>query len=855
MHDFEIDSNELQGSLLTLEFGPKGQVTHMWVTDPELPDEGEDFQFILPPMAFGDEYAEDYYPGSVLIAVRHRPDEPWIFDRVRSAATGDHADDLQKVQFQYEFTRVPDLRVTGTFFEQPGAMPVVIWSLTLENLSGRNMEIGDLALPFAFHNLLDGGGSSDAPRNVYRNRVYIHKAIGGSASFLMVQRISGEPPGLLVYPGEETVWERFASVPSSAQAPHAWEGIPMVFLCSAASAERDGSFAWTGRPNSILLEPGDSRTFQTRFAPVDQRAAQDLPEYLEFLNQPSVRLLPSAVAPYPVGIAIEVSGTPIHHFENDQQVRIESEDVDENGGFAFVRPQSSGPLRMSFVDDRGRAGSAQLMFLDPIETTMDRRAEWLVAHQYFESPGHSMDGAFLPASNGRFDIPLDPEWLLTDYAVYCGLGESLFLAEKNVVRPNRRQIELLDKNVRSFILENLQNPGTCAVGCEFQSANSVATDYGDPEMYIRVALLYLSLARIQQSTGLLSREVHEWINLAARTVIAMFRFADRNRIEQSGLLLFSELRQLRDAPEELHDGAVGEALALIDERYANLARLEFDFRDGRDWSSEPFEDLFEAAVATKNRTMKERIVRCAIAAKGVAPCWWWFGVDKALFEGVNPHPKLIDNAELCLTPPTVANSALLLRLLTQDMRFVPKHVLRAAYGGLLAAWTLVGPEGQSAAGFCPDTSSEMAGFLPITGDTGATLYLYLRNAASYLLRGQVGEALPLGCVYDADAESYTLNPWDGVGQRVVVGLTGVRVSTTFGSIEQIVIDRRKRWARLFLANLSDVEGVADIVVEGLWGSHYEVDGEPMSFPQGPLRFARRMRGQVRGEVMVSVRHE
>ena len=38
---------DLTGSLISMEFGPGGRIVQLWASDPSLPEEGEEFQFIL----------------------------------------------------------------------------------------------------------------------------------------------------------------------------------------------------------------------------------------------------------------------------------------------------------------------------------------------------------------------------------------------------------------------------------------------------------------------------------------------------------------------------------------------------------------------------------------------------------------------------------------------------------------------------------------------------------------------------------------------------------------------------------------------------------------------------------------
>ena len=79
MDSFESERTDLTGSLVTLEFGNGGRVTQLWASDPALPDEGEEFQFVLPPIQFGEENSDDYLPGTILIGARIDPNNRGCF--------------------------------------------------------------------------------------------------------------------------------------------------------------------------------------------------------------------------------------------------------------------------------------------------------------------------------------------------------------------------------------------------------------------------------------------------------------------------------------------------------------------------------------------------------------------------------------------------------------------------------------------------------------------------------------------------------------------------------------------------------------------------------------------------------
>src|ERR1700691_2544161 len=103
MDDFSLDRQELTGSLISMEFGPGGRIQQLWASDPNAPDENEEFQFVAPPMNMGEELTDDYFPGTVLVGARNHPEDPWIVSRNSRAEPLDDDDHGQTIGFRYEF--------------------------------------------------------------------------------------------------------------------------------------------------------------------------------------------------------------------------------------------------------------------------------------------------------------------------------------------------------------------------------------------------------------------------------------------------------------------------------------------------------------------------------------------------------------------------------------------------------------------------------------------------------------------------------------------------------------------------------------------------------------------------------
>ena len=815
MDDFPLDRTELTGSLLSLEFGPGGRIQQLWVADPTLPEEGEEFQFCAPPIAMGEETSEDYLPGTILLGARTGPEEPWILSRnsdARPLDDGETEDSL--VGFEYEFGLLDEIGAVGTYREIPGIVPQIEWELRVTNRSRRSVEIGELGFPLALNNLYEGFPKTDAgARALFHDRTYLHLNVGGAASHLFAQRMNGRPPGLLVTPGEDTNWEFACHVPASLNTPYRWEGIPVVYAHSQATMEREEWPEWFSGHTSLILEPGDERTYRMRFMSADRFRGDGVHAALAATGRPSLRLFPGAVAPAEVGIAVEVAGCTPATFETDVEAELET-DSDEEGGFCFVRPAESGPVTLTLEDTLGRQSEAFLLFTEPIESLIKARAEWVCANQIVRFG--PLAGALGPNSLLDGGPLTDPESLMTPFFVESGLCEALFLAEKNVLYPEASQIAILDEYL-TFLERKVLNPGDGSLGSLLPNADAVAVGHGRASLYMMAFGVYAAMARVAEGYG-----------------------AGRDRREISSVLL-SGIARHTDAAQAVGLPLTEEMTAAgvwsleTDRSAHNELRYPFMGNDG--WAASVFED---AAFRASGRDERERVHRYLSAARSLSPSWWWYASDKRFgeeYEGT-PHPAMPDKGELCLGWSTVANSRRLLAELERDGPAMDEARLRMAFGGMLAPWALVRADGAAGMGYCPDPASRMHGVAWTSGDVGLGLFHYLRGAASYVLPSRTQGVVTFGCVFEVEGEgaeeTFLVKPWDGVGRRIVVRHVGLDVRCEGARIEEFRVKATKREATLTLRNSSLKPLPVWLSVRGLWGTRFTVDGETVEAAGGAL---------------------
>ena len=840
MDDFGLDRPELAGSLVSFEFGSGGRIQQLWVADPSTREEGEEFEFILPSMSFGEEFSEDYNPGTILLGARTSPDDPWILSRNTNATPTEFGEGSNVAAFDYDFALLPEIKATGRFHEVQTPIPQIVWDLRLENTGRVSLEIGELGFPFALNNIYEGFGRTDrAVENLYQDRLYVHPFIGGAASYLFAQRLNAEPPGLLIVPGANTSWEFFHHVPASLASPFRWQGIPVVYVHSRAAVEREGWGEWFNGHTSRILEPNDTLEVQTRFLSASRDRYDGVFSTMAIARRPSMRLFPAAVVPAEVGISVDVVGATPTRFFSDQEAELET-DSDEEGGYCFVRATNPGPLTLSFEDTEGRLSHAHLMFTEPIGALIKKRAEWILQKQLYEEPGANLDAAFVPYNTHTNQQSSDPGAYISSFGVESILSDALFLAEKNTIYPERHQISALESFIDKFLRTNLQNPATGAIASSFMDSASTGVHFGRPQVYPMVALLYHALARIARDSGTKLHDAKFYLCQAAVTLSAMERNADPNAWKACGVPLMSLI------PQVVRDIDVDESAQGIMRRVDDLGKRRFPLAGMvTTWDTTAYDEIHFAAGVTGNQPLQDRVMSAAFAARSTAPSWWWYGSDKRwLDDNELPHIAYEDKGEMCLGPTTPANSEIMFRSLMRDATMVPDAMLRMAFGGMLGVWALVKSDGSASTGFCPDVASRQFGMNANTGTVGLSLFHYLRNVRACVLPSPTTGAITFGCSFEAkekeDGLELRVKPWDGVGRRVSIRQVGLDVEAKTGKIREVRVHTRKRRAWIEVENTAHVQRSASLKIDGLWGNQFEVNGKKEHTAGGSLSVERPM---------------
>jgi hypothetical protein len=846
LEDFDLDHIELTGTTISMEFGQGGRIQQLWVAESITPEGSQEFQFVCPPIDMGEEVTEDYFPGTILLGARTSPDDPWIVTRNATATrTGPDEISPAAVSFVYEFPFLEDIAAEGRFYEISGPMPQIAWDLTLANRTRRTIEIGELAFPLALNNVYEGFPRTDeGTRELFHDRIYVHKFIGGAASYVFAQRMNGRPPGLAIFPGEDTRWEFFNHAASSLSTPYRWEGVPIVYVLSRAAIEREGWQEWSSGHTSLVLEPGDSRTYRMRFASTERFQPDPILSTLALAGRPVIGLYPAAVLPKDVPVTVEIAGTTPTQFNTDVAAEMDS-DADNEGGSCTIKAEHAGPLTLSFEDTSGRVSYTQLLFTEPFAQLMQNRAKWILEHQVIREPG-PMCHAIFAGNILEGGAVLDQETFLIPFGIESGLADALFLAEKNTIYPVAKEIAALENYLQQFLEQRVMNPGDGSIGALLPNPHAVAVDTGRAGNYAIAYCLYDSMARVAEGYGTSFKSAQQYRDRREKIWRAMVRNCAME--EHNGIPLLSYIT----ATPSTADPDLRAA------RRNDIGRRRYPFNSDSLWSTSGFEEAFWTARSRADSVGVERYLRYAFAARSLSPCWWWYGSDKRWTEApLSPgHVAMEDKGEMCFGPTTTANSLLYLSTLDRDSERISQSRLRMAFGGLTGVWSLVRADGAASMGFCPDAASKQMGMSWTTGDIGIGLYHYLRGASSIVLATRSEGLQTFGCHFESLEEGaderFILTPWDGLGKRILVRHLGLEVTAQNCVIQQLSFDAAKRFATLAVENPSDKTSNASVEIRGLWGEKFELDRKHYDSVDGMLTISTVLKAHAKKSLHIKV---
>ena len=389
--------------------------------------------------------------GEVTLCYR-RPGEPWITARLGDSGTPFEIDRDSDATLAVRYRLSEDLAVTEAY-TQAGSR--LAWSLDLQNLAERALEIGDIALPLRMNTDYVGGElqDEDAVRKTYEGRLNRHRLIAGHGSFVYWTKATGAGPLLVMTTSGDTHLEYF-------DANHT------AFIHSAHSGPRVSQGTWRQPHTSVTLAPRGRSGSVARYG-FDFAWADDLSGVRDLL--------------YDSG-AIDVHVVPGMTLPSDQKARIALRTKSESLTLQPEHPDTTSviylgetrpdvhvyelsfsrlgehTLRVNY--DGGRHLLLEFFSTEPLETLYRKRSRFITENQQHRNTKW-YNGLF-SLWDMREKVLRGPEDTggLQDYMVGGSddpsNSKAVLVAEKNVCLPDAEEIAALEYYLENFVWGKLQ---------------------------------------------------------------------------------------------------------------------------------------------------------------------------------------------------------------------------------------------------------------------------------------------------------------------------------------------------------------------------------------------------------------
>jgi hypothetical protein len=718
----------------------------------------------------------------------------------------------------------------------------LLWKIEITNTSINTLEIGELGLPLMVNddyselyvqageetklstiNNVDFGKTPLRQKLIHEQKLLSHAFIAGHSSYVLVQRPLGDPPFLLVHPTMDTSFECIYTEPKPAFAAHVrdWPGPDILAIHSRATKNLRGwrSNPWVNGHTSLILEPGEKKSYQVRFAFIPSyEAIRD--ELFEAGNL-GIRIVPSMVVQENTDVLVEVkSKSDVDHIDflsDNVTVRDKKRVQDKTLMTLSFTKRGQKSLKFHYGDKRWT--NLHFYCIEGIEGLLNARGQFVVDRQFYQNPEdpYHRNHCFLPFDHriGSTFLDSDEVWEVGG-SDESGFSEPLFLAEKNVHFPSKKEVETLETYVSDCLFKYIQNPETYDVRASlYWKDRYPSSGWGDwtkerseatfrSYNYVHPANIYHALYRIGKRYGIVThRTPEEYLRMSFRTCQKWFTTGPWRHI---GLMEGSNaINILNDIKREGWT-----------EEYNSLRHLMEDceaefIRDPYPYSSELVIDqtaheqvyFFTRYFGAKEKNIKTIQVLKALRG-GNQPVWFRYGNDK--------------RRDVCCWYNASLNG---LALLQAYEDYGDQDALLKGYAGVMSVIANVLPDGMGF-NFFICTAGIFDHQPPRTFESGSGLWGFLKAAKSYVVKDPTFGEVGYGCKIESDEHRLTVYPTDGVRKRVRFAEDKLDLDATQGQINRVTLVRGNQNLIIEITDSSGLARKAAVNITGLQSGNYRI---------------------------------
>jgi hypothetical protein len=746
----------------------------------------------------------------------------------------------------------------------PSSIPLQIirsWALergklvlrfSLKNKSSKSVQIGALAIPMIFNNVLNDRTLDQA----HAVCSFYDPYIGEDAGYLQVTRLTGHGPALLVVPDGKTPLEAYNPVLDK---PNNFGAAPIFTDPTPRSVTFEGFYEWMvhsqayaenewkgvqqwNLPTALTLAPGESKTYGVRF--LVSKSISEIEATLVANGRPVAVGIPGYILPADLDAKL--------FLKYDKSVK--SIAVEPAGALTIrrlpptpgdwksyeLRGKDWGRSRLTITYDDGLTQTIHYFVTKPASEVVADMGRFLTTKQWFVDPSD-------PFHRGPSVMTYDREAnqaVLQDSRVWiAGLGDEggagswIAAIMKEFVSPNKEELDKYHQFFDGVLWGGLQHTdGPLKYGVkkslfyyqpdqmppnfyrsdfdwstwtswDKKASERVDRSYDYPHVAAAEWVLY-RLARNNQ--GLVTDHPWDWyLTNAYETSVAMTKFAGEYAIygQMEGDIFLAILADLKREGWNTQAEALEANMRGRTERWVKEA---YPFGSEMPWDSTGQEEVYAWAKYFGYKDKADVTLNAILGYDPAIPHWGYNGSARRYWDFIFGASHQYGRIERQLHHYGSGLNAIPVLSAYRDH---PDdfYLLRVGYAGNMGVLTDIDQEGFLSPAF--HSFPDMLRSDPVSGDNGPNFFGYAWDAATYVAQHPEFGWVAFGGNIKTEGDVVKVTPLDAFRGRIYVASAGLWLTLDSGRFESLEINSKTRLVRVELAPQSQFTPTARLRIE------------------------------------------
>ena len=727
------------------------------------------------------------------------------------------------------------LHITRTWALEQGRL---VLRFSLKNKSSESVQIGALAVPMIFNNVLNDRTLDQA----HAVCSFYDPYIGEDAGYLQVTRLTGHGPALLVVPDGKTPLEAYNPILDKANSfgpapiftdptPRSvtFEGFYEWLVHSQAYADNEWKGVQQWNPPTLLtLAPGESKTYGFKFLVSD--SIRDIEITLAANGRPVAVGIPGYILPADLDAKL--------FLKYDKKVK--SIVVEPAGAMAIrkapptpagwrayaLQGKTWGRSRLTITYDDGLTQTIHYFVTKPAAEVVADLGRFLTTKQWFVDP---KDPFHRSPSVMTYDREANKIVLQDSRAWMAGLGDEggagswIAAIMKEFVEPNKEELDKYHQFFDGVLWAGLQHKDgplkygvkkslfyyqpdqmppnfyrsdfdwTTWTSWDKKASERVDRSYDYPHVAAADWVLY-RLARNNQ--GLVTEHPWDWyLTNAYETSMAMTKFAGEYAIygQMEGDIFLEILVDLKREGWKTQADALEQNMRGRADRWVKEA---YPFGSEMPWDSTGQEEVYAWTKYFGYKDKADITLNAILGYDPVVPHWGYNGSARRYWDFIFGASHQYRRIERQLHHYGSGLNAI---PVLSEYRDHPDdfYLLRVGYAGNMGVLTDIDQEGFLSPAF--HSFPDMLRSDPVSGDNGPNFFGHAWDTATYVVNHLEFGWVAFGGNIKTEGDLVKVTPLDSLRGRVYVASVGLWMTLDSGKFESVEINSKTGVIRVGLA--------------------------------------------------------